>query len=162
MASIYKVSIGKYSYFGKTTLKGNRRATQHLVKLKNKTHCNRKMQSVFDKYQDFKYDVMLTCEDSELAYYEQTLLDAYVGQKACLNLSKESLKTTKGLAVSNETRQKLSLAKQKKEMFTFKHEEGEVITCTQHSLVKDFNLDRGHVSQVVNGKRKSHKGWRIN
>jgi len=61
---------------------------------------------------------------------------------------------------SEETKKKISEAKQNKTLHTFTHEEHGEITCTQYDLRMKYNLNQGHISEVISGKRKTHKGWR--
>jgi hypothetical protein len=44
---------------------------------------------------------------------------------------------------------------------TFIHESGLKETCTQRELVQKYNLQQQNVSKVVNGRRPTHKGWKI-
>jgi hypothetical protein len=45
--------------------------------------------------------------------------------------------------------------------YVFKHTNGESITCTQRELIEKYNLMNGHVSNLIHGKRKTHKGWSL-
>lgn len=44
---------------------------------------------------------------------------------------------------------------------TFVHKEHGEVVCTRHELMARFGLGAPHISQLCNGKRKQHKGWRI-
>jgi hypothetical protein len=45
-------------------------------------------------------------------------------------------------------------------IYSFKNKNtNEVVTSTQRELIDNYQLDNGHVSRLVNGQRKSHKGW---
>lgn len=46
-------------------------------------------------------------------------------------------------------------------IYTFAHSCGVVETCTQYDLRHKYNLNSGHLSQLIKGKLKSHKGWKI-
>lgn len=44
----------------------------------------------------------------------------------------------------------------------FVHKDGEERICTQYDFCKEFGFNTGsHVSGVVRGERKSHKGWKL-
>lgn len=44
---------------------------------------------------------------------------------------------------------------------TFIHEEHGEVTCTQYELRTKYNLHAGDVSNVIKGRNKSVKGWRL-
>jgi hypothetical protein len=46
-------------------------------------------------------------------------------------------------------------------IYTFYHKDGRVKTCTYYALRKEYNLNDGSLSQMVNGLLKSCKGWAL-
>ena len=46
-------------------------------------------------------------------------------------------------------------------IYTFIHMDGRVETCTQHDLRIKYDLSRTHLSGMIHGRRKSHKGWTL-
>lgn len=46
-------------------------------------------------------------------------------------------------------------------IYHFIHENGTEENCTRYVLMKKYDLDHGHLSCVISGKRKFHKGWKL-
>ena len=42
----------------------------------------------------------------------------------------------------------------------FFHEEFGAMHCTSYELQQKYNLQRGNLTKIIDGSRKSHKGWR--
>ena len=101
---IYKIIIDKYHYYGQSVNLYNRRK-EHLSKLNRGIHATSKLQNVYNKYEDFKFEKVLTCERGELDYWEKKLID--LNDERCMNLKSGG---TKGYVHSAETRKKLSAA----------------------------------------------------
>lgn len=69
---------------------------------------------------------------------------------------------------SSETREKMSLAKRGRKSYRFDYKiynflspDGLIEMSTQYDLYNKYGLSRGHLSSVVSGKRKTHKGWSL-
>jgi len=110
MASgIYQINIGDYFYFGQSVnLKERKRA--HRTALEQGKHPNPKMQSVYNKYQDFQWQEVSYCSHTELDEQEQRLLDAFWGTEGCMNLARDARAPRRGIKVSEETREKMRKA----------------------------------------------------
>ena len=107
---IYRIDIGKYYYFGQT-VKPRRRMYNHLNDLKKNKHVNIKMQRVYDKtFDDPRFSIVLYCEEEELDYYEQALIDKHYDDRYNMNIAKDVIAPMKGRKASKETRKKLSEA----------------------------------------------------
>ena len=95
------------------------------------------------------------------AMYGRTHTEESKQKMSISHKGKTSPKGMLGKTHTNETKQKM---REKKEVkyFCVISLTGEII-CDKNA--KEFcrrnNLDRGHFSQVLNGKRKSHKGFRL-
>lgn len=48
----------------------------------------------------------------------------------------------------------------KKDILYFKHEDGESFVGTQSEFYTKYNLNKTCVSALINGRQKTHKGWR--
>jgi len=46
-------------------------------------------------------------------------------------------------------------------IYEFMHESGSVECCTRRELINKYQLDTSRVSLLIQGKAKSHKGWRL-
>jgi group I intron endonuclease len=87
MACVYEIWIGKYFYQG-STCNLEKRMKEHLTELQSNKHGNYKMQNVFNKYKTFDYQVLVECEDRNMAYqYEQDFIDGSFGLEFYLNLN---------------------------------------------------------------------------
>ena len=112
---VYQIFIEDYCYWGSS---GNCevRCATHLKSLKRGDHSNAKMQAVFNKYKSFDFQIIVACDDRDVAYaYEQDYIDAHIGLDKCLNLSAIATAPpgTKGLKLrplTAKTREKQSAA----------------------------------------------------
>ena len=85
---IYRIEIGPYFYVGSSVAIEKRRSV-HRGTLERRRHHNVKMQAVFDKYQDFNFEIVATCEKQELRAIEQQHIDAVIHDQRCMNIKKE-------------------------------------------------------------------------
>lgn len=88
---IYKITISKYFYYGQSTNFLNR-MNAHISTLKNKNHCNKKMQNAYNKHNDFKMQIVEILgrglSQKDLNDAEQKYIDKYWGEKTLLNITK--------------------------------------------------------------------------
>jgi len=88
---IYKITIGKYFYYGQST-NFPQRIKDHLGFLKNKSHCNKKMQNVYNKHSDFKMQIVEILGagflQKDLNDAEQKYIDKYYDEKECMNIAR--------------------------------------------------------------------------
>jgi group I intron endonuclease len=119
---VYQIFIEDYCYWGSS---GNceKRCSDHLNSLKRGKHDNTKMQNVFNKYKSFDFQIIVACDDRDVAYaYEQDYIDAHFGLDKCLNLNAAASKppSQKGKKLTDEHRANLSAA-QKGRKLTDEH-----------------------------------------
>ena len=110
---IYRIEIGDYFYIGQSIELDKRKST-HLNNLRKGTHCNRMMQSVYNKYQNFSFKVMLNCGADQLDMLEQSALDVCYGDEDCMNLSKDVKSPGRGRIVTAKTRKLMGEARKGK------------------------------------------------
>ena len=176
-SGLYQINIGDYFYFGQAQdLK--KRKSQHLSRLKKGTHNNPLMQNVYNKYQKFDFQEVLHCSVDDLDQQEQRLLDAFWGTEGCMNIAKDAKAFHRGLKHTEESKKKMSEAQKGEKnymygktgekcpkydhtLYTFIHDEHGEVTCTQYELWTKHNLNQSHLSKVVSGKYKQHKGWSL-
>ena len=88
---IYKITIGKYFYYGQSQ-RFQERIKEHLGALKNKSHCNKKMQNAYNKHNDFKMQIIEILGrgllQKDLNDAEQKYIDKYWGEKTLLNIAR--------------------------------------------------------------------------
>lgn len=83
---IYEIWIGEYFYHGQTN-NMSRRMSRHKCDLEKGLHANAKMQSVWNKYKTFEYQILLECDSVSINQYEQDYIDANWVDKKYLNLN---------------------------------------------------------------------------
>ena len=187
---IYRIEIGDYFYIGQSIELDKRKST-HLNNLRKGTHCNRMMQSVYNKYQNFSFKVMLNCGADQLDMLEQSALDVCYGDEDCMNLTKDAISPMLGRTHTLEARKNMSAAglgrkftpehkrritasnlgvsrnvgpihaKYSHTVYHFVHDDGVEETCTQYELRMKYSLDSSGISRLVSGKAKTCKGWRV-
>lgn len=88
---IYKITIGKYFYYGQSQ-RFQERIKEHLNALKNKSHCNEFMQNVYDKHNDFKMQIVEILGagflQKDLNDAEQKYIDKYYDEEECMNIAR--------------------------------------------------------------------------
>lgn len=86
-SGIYKITIGRWYYYGSTN-NFERRKNQHFKMLVENRHYNSKLQRAYNKYQVFNFEVSAYEQDTDkLVELEQLVLDECVGKDNCANLS---------------------------------------------------------------------------
>lgn len=66
-SGIYKITINNKTYVGRDVLLcKNKRKKYHLLKLRKGVHPNKYLQNAYNKYNEFKYDVIELCDVNEL------------------------------------------------------------------------------------------------
>lgn len=108
VSGIYKISIGKYYYYGSSVDVYNRKY-QHQNELRAQKHKNKFMQKVFNKYGNPIFEFVEPCEKSVLRKLEQIYLDNHYGKKHCLNFSNDS-SYPRNYTYTAEVREKMSKA----------------------------------------------------
>jgi hypothetical protein len=86
---VYRIQVAHKFYYGQTVhLK--KRKQKHLSRLKVGKHKNQYMQRAWDKYDQFSFDVVATCEDADadLDALEQGYIDRYYDDPDCMNLAR--------------------------------------------------------------------------
>ena len=88
---IYKITIGKYFYYGQSQ-RFQERIKEHLGPLKNKSHCNEFMQNAYNNHSDFKMQIVeilgAGLSQKDLNYAEQKYIDKYYDEEECMNLAR--------------------------------------------------------------------------
>lgn len=84
-----------------------KRKILHFNDLSRNKHSNRHLQFAFNKYgkNNFVFEILLYCEESELTYYEQKYVDILCPQ---YNICKLCVNSRKGVKSSEETKKKIS------------------------------------------------------
>ena len=125
-SGIYRIDLGNGWFYIGSAINLNRRKNQHLQKLKNKKHPNKKMQNCWNKYQVFEFSILFFCQIQELLLEEQFFIDLHfsnpknanlsptagstLGHKCSIESRKKMSDSQKGRVQSAETRKKVSVA----------------------------------------------------
>lgn len=83
---IYKITIGRWFYWGSTNNLHKRKA-EHLSALKRSKHINNILQNAYNKHKSFEFEIIATLQKEELIEWEQELIDVWFGSENCANLS---------------------------------------------------------------------------
>lgn len=74
-----------------------------------------------------------------------------------------------GRSLSSQTKSKLSRANSgsrhpnyDREIYSFSNKDGRNFEGRRHNFIKKYGLRKSNVSEIISGKRKSHKGWYLN
>lgn len=102
-SGIYKIywSNNPYYYYGQAVNLQRRKST-HLESMRKGKHKNPKMQSIYNKYGDFIFELIEYAEYEELNTVEQKYLDEFFNDEFCCNLCPNSF-SSKGRVYSDET-----------------------------------------------------------
>jgi group I intron endonuclease len=86
------------------------RKYEHLRRMRNHTHFNKYLQKAYNEYgeENFKFEIILICERTELTYYEQKLVDLY---NPDYNICKECVDSTLGFRHTEESKALMSKIK---------------------------------------------------
>jgi hypothetical protein len=86
-AGVYRITIGKYFYYGSSVNLARRRSA-HKLALARGTHNNRRMQRAFDKFGLFSFDAVERVADKvTMLHVEQRHIDGHAGDRLCMNLA---------------------------------------------------------------------------
>ena len=87
---IYKITVGKYFYYGQTINSVEKRWSSHKCDFKAGRHGNKILQRCWNKYGEdaFKHELVYTTENKELLdLIEEEFIDKYKHNKFCVNIS---------------------------------------------------------------------------
>lgn len=90
------------------------------------------------------------------------------GKKHSEETKKKMSAALKGKKLSAETKAKMSEGRKgdrnprfDPKKYSFSHAEHGVVDSTRYDLIKKYGLGDSHIHSLTNGKRNSHKGWRL-
>ena len=122
IAGIYIIRLSPSHYYGGRSINCHRRWGEHLRDLKSGTHCNNRMQAVYNIYGRFEPEVVIPWSDgTNLKDLEQRWLDDNFRKPGCVNLTRTSDKG--GNVWSEESRKKASHTHKTKPGLLEKHKE---------------------------------------
>lgn len=161
-SGIYKINFnnGSYFYIG-SAVNLNKRKSVHLHNLKNEKHCNKKMQNIYNKYNDFDFKILELVEVNSLIEKEQFYIDTL---KPNINILKKA-NSSLGYKHNEDTIIKLKkIAKQKTNDKEFLKKisktwfvKGQKIKHSKESIEKRVKSFTGYKHTVEAKKKMSEK-----
>lgn len=147
---VYEIWIGDYFYQGSSS-NIEKRIVQHERELKRNKHINRKMQKIFNKYQSFKYQILVVCSLLELLKYEQDYIDANWGEPRFMNLACNAAipPSRSGKKQSEEAKEKSASCHRKKIICNG------ILYKSITEVSKVIGVSPGQVSRWLLGTRKA-------
>lgn len=82
---IYKITIGPNYYIGQTVDPAKRKS-HHLYSLKKGAHDNPRVQNAYNKYREFRFDVIRKLPVSLLSAAESSIVKSSIGESRCMNI----------------------------------------------------------------------------
>lgn len=77
-SGIYKITINSYYIYIGQSVDIEKRWRQHLSKLKQNKHCNKKLQNIYNKHpNNIEFEILEECDESELDNKEIYWIDCY-------------------------------------------------------------------------------------
>lgn len=161
-SGIYFLFVGPYYYIG-SSKNVQKRCRRHMLSLAAGIHPNRKLQNVFDKYQDISWQLVEKVEPEGLLGVEQQYLDVVPNDsRYCCNIAKVAEAPFTGLTHTPETKEKIGdFSRVRKASTTIHREEGdEVLTSIGHAA-KLLGVHSSHIRQWAMKRRPIPKRFRI-
>ena len=106
VCGLYKITIADKFYYGSSNNLYNR-YYQHIPELRHNKHKNKYLQSAFNKYKQFEFNVLCICEPNQRRELEEKLLQQCIDDKLCMNLTLRT-EGPSGIKWSEESRQRQS------------------------------------------------------
>lgn len=166
---VYKITFNNYDkfYIGSSVDLTRRKAT-HKSKLLSNSHCNKKLQNVFNKHGMFTFEVIENCSRDNLIEREQFFLDSL---KPELNILDEAYNSI-GFRHSEETKSKLKVinkeivnrieVKNKISKTWFKKGISKPMSEDTREKLKSINIGRKHQESSKIKMRESKLGKKMN
>lgn len=185
-SGIYRIDVGSRFYFGQSVSMSHRWQC-HLSELRLGKHNNRYLQNVVNKrgVDALSFSVVCMAPVDKLTWLEQCFLDRWHGTKGCMNLARCSKTPGLGRKLSRASRAKISKALKGRQIpedvrlrsylgragpkhHKYLHQEH----LLEHPSLGSFSgtkwefeqafpcVTPTHVSKLLRGILKTHKGWR--
>jgi hypothetical protein len=107
MIGIYKITFPNGVYYFGQGIDLKRRELQHIRESKKGKHTNPRFQHCWDKYGEFKFEILEECDRNDLDRVESEYIIKYIDNNLCCNMCKIG-RSRKGIKATNETKEKIS------------------------------------------------------
>ena len=115
---VYRITIqserGEMYYIGSTMLTFRTRRNQHINDLKKNKHANPYLQRLWDKYQEFRFEILEVCSDKTVTTLREQWHIEHTDTQRLINCGPAYPSPRYGVAVSSETRKKQSASAKKR------------------------------------------------
>ena len=107
MVGIYKITFPNGVYYFGQGIDLRRRELQHIRESKKGKHTNPRFQHCWDKYGEFKFEILQECDRNDLDKIESEYIIKYIDNELCCNMCKIG-RSRKDIKATEETKQKIS------------------------------------------------------
>lgn len=155
---IIRNSIDRRVYIG-SSKNIKKRFERHKSDLKCSRHGNRYLQSFVNKYglDSLEFEILDKCNEEDLLKVEEYRINEYNSLREGFNLAlpdrriftEEHKNNVKLARINSKFNKQINVIQNNIIIFT-----GNI-----DSIIKRFNVDRSSVYKIVNGKRRTHKGY---
>lgn len=109
-SGVYRIDLGNGWFYVGASQRLARRESQHHCELRRGIHCNKILQSVYNKYGQFSFTVLGRYPTDQIVRQEQDLLNKYYGDPKCANIALVVGKPTSGRKLPDDHRAKIQKA----------------------------------------------------
>ena len=106
MIGVYKITFPNGVYYFGQAVDLRRREYQHNREVKKGIHSNPRIQHCWDKYGEFKFEILEECEKDDLNRIESDYIIKHIDDKLCCNICREG-SSRKGLVMPEEQKENL-------------------------------------------------------
>lgn len=143
------INIITQKYYVGSSKDIKRRVRCHFNNLDKNKHINPYLQNSYNKYSPLHFKIKFIFCNNYIAL-EQAILNN--------NESKYNISPLASCPPTNFGENNVNFSSKK---YLFHHNCNGVLNCTYNHLQKKYGLTKSSLSNVVRGKRKTHKGWSI-
>jgi hypothetical protein len=122
MIGIYKITFPNGVYYFGQGIDLRRRELQHIRESKKGKHTNPRFQYCWNKYGEFKFEILEECDRNDLDRIESDYIIKHIDNELCCNMCRIG-RSRKGVKATNETKEKISqyqyLVGKTKEVYMF-------------------------------------------
>ena len=161
MRGIYWILIYDYYYIG-SSQNIPKRIARHLRELAVGKHVNKKLQSVFNKYNEFSYVYRDVPDEQDLLEAEQKEIDENIDDKFCCNLARSATAAFQGREHTKDSKERISDSSRAAMVTTTIFKDGgiEVLTSIGRAA-KVLNVHASHIRQWATKRRPIPERFRI-
>ena len=166
MIGIYKITFTNGVYYFGQAINLKRRELQHIRECKKGKHTNPRFQHCWNKYGEFKFEIIQECQKSHLDKIESEYIIKHIDDELCCNMCKVG-RSRKGINVTNQTKEKISkyqhLVGKTKEVYMFS-QHFDLLAKFDSISKAEKSINVGNKTVVVSAKNRGKynvKGYKF-